>query len=105
MALNVRWSAEALLMPNEEFNNKAETVAFYMMFCGMREITADNVKEFALRCNLWDVTVNGSTIRSNDEWVEIFTPFIGTTVNVIQKTFSQFLSGDVKRVAKDHKII
>lgn len=105
MALNVRWSAEALLMPNEAFNNRAETIAFYMMFCEMHSITADNVKEFALRWNLWDTTVNGSTNMSNDEIAEMLTPFIGTTANVIQTTFSQFLSGQIKRVAKDHKLI
>jgi hypothetical protein len=71
----------------------------------MQKITTDNVKEFALRANLWDITVNGSTVRTNDEWEALFTPFIGTTANVIQKTFSQFLSGDIKRIAKDHRVI
>jgi hypothetical protein len=103
MALNVRWSESA--MSSESFNVRAETIAFYMMFCGMQSITEKNVAEFALRWNLWDVTVNGSTNVSNDERVEILKPFIGTTANVIQKTFSQFLSGDIKRIAKDHRVI
>lgn len=101
MSLNVRWSESAIALSDDEFAKSAESVAFYMMFCGIQKITEENVREFAFRWQMWDVAIGGDTFRKLEERIEILTPFIGTSANVTPKTLHTFLTGDIKRIAKE----
>lgn len=100
MSLNTRWSAEIMQDENRELLNRwAEYVAFNMMFTGTQKI--ENAEDFYFRISLWDLAVNGEVLYKRDDLLPILEKFVGTTANVSPKTLHSFLTGDIKRIAKE----
>jgi hypothetical protein len=100
MALHTRWSDEILKDENRETLNRwAEFVAYYMMFTGTQKI--ENADDFFFRISLWDLAVHGNLTYSREDLFPILEMFVGTTANVSQKTLHTFLTGDIKRIAKE----
>lgn len=101
MSLNVRWGKSAMELGDAEFGAHAESVAFYMMFCGIREITEENVREFAFRWQMWDVAIGGETFRDLNYRISVLEKFVGTSANVTEKTLHTFVNSDVKRILRE----
>lgn len=100
MALQTRWGAEIMRDENRETLNRwAEFVAYYMMFTGTQKI--ESAEDFFFRISLWDLAVHGDITYSKKDLLPILEMFVGTTANVSAKTMHQFLTADIKRIAKE----
>jgi hypothetical protein len=102
--------------PEQPFNSTFETLSFYFMALGMRELTSGTVLEYMVRMRVYDAMFGTLSLTAGDPakgipnqehhfTYEELKPFFGLSSNVTQEPRTTWLNRMAKHFAGDKEII